>query len=105
MGWGRWSDEACDQLKATDLDTWVQGERFAIHMYVTGSDDSGTDTAEEDSSTDTASESEAFHWIESPKTGITESTFYGLRLKIYHVVYTAILNCMLNIKRLAQVVL
>ena len=52
------------QMKATDLDTGEQGERFVIYMYVTGSDDSDTDTAEEGSSTDILSiwHSEAFHW-------------------------------------------
>ena len=47
-----------DQMKTTDLYTGELGERFVI--YVTGSDDSSTDTADEDSSTDTASESEAY---------------------------------------------
>ena len=47
-----------DQMKVTE-----QGERFVIYIYVTGSDDSGTDTAEEYSSTDTAIESKAFHRI------------------------------------------
>ena len=45
-----------DQIKATDLDTGEQGEHYVIYMYVTGSDDSGTDTVEEGSSTDTVSE-------------------------------------------------
>ena len=48
-----------DQMKATDLYTGEQGERFVI--YMTGFDNSGTNTAEEGSITDTASESEAFH--------------------------------------------
>ena len=63
--------EACDHvekmkdlMKATCLGTGEQGEPYVIYMYVTGSDDSGTDTAEEGSITDTASESEAFHWID-----------------------------------------
>ena len=56
--------ETIDQMKAADLDAGEQGERFVIYMHMTGSDDSGTDTAEEGSSTDTASESEAVHWID-----------------------------------------
>ena len=51
-------------MKATDLYPWEQGERFVIYIYVTGSDDNGTDTAEEGKSTDTASGSEAFHRID-----------------------------------------
>ena len=47
-----------DQMKATDLYTGEQGDHFVI---VTGSDDSGTDTAEKGSSTDTASQSKVFH--------------------------------------------
>ena len=50
-----------DQMKATEFE---QGECFVMCMYVTGSDDSGTDTAEEGSSTDTVSESVAFHGID-----------------------------------------
>ena len=48
-----------DQMKTTVLDNWGQAERFVIYTYVTGSDDSGTGTAEKGSITDTASESEA----------------------------------------------
>ena len=33
-----------DQMKAKDLYPWEQGERFVMYMYVTGPDDSGTDT-------------------------------------------------------------
>ena len=60
--------EACDyvekmrdQMKATDLGTGKQDEHFVIYMYVTGSDDSGSDTVEENSNIYTASESETFH--------------------------------------------
>ena len=63
IGKDRWK-QVCDhvekmihQTKVTDLYTWEQDERFGI--YVTGSDDSVTDTAEEVTSTDTASESKA----------------------------------------------
>ena len=55
-------EKMIDQTKATDLYKWEQDERFVI--YVTGSDNSVTDTAKEVSSTDTASESEEFHWID-----------------------------------------
>ena len=48
---------------------WTAGDEPAtrglrpcgVYMYVTGTNDSGTDAAEEDSSLDTTSESEAFH--------------------------------------------
>ena len=53
-----------DQMKAADLDTREQGERFVIYMHMTDSDSSDTDTAEEGSSTNTASESEAVYWID-----------------------------------------
>ena len=45
-----------DQMKATVLDAGEQGERFVIYMYVTCSDDSGTDTVEQGSSSDTSTE-------------------------------------------------
>ena len=35
-----------DEMKATNLDTGEHGERFLTYMYETGSNDSGTDTAE-----------------------------------------------------------
>ena len=53
--------ETIDQTKAAELDAGEQGEHFGLYMHMTGSDGSGTDTAEEGSSTDTASESEAVH--------------------------------------------
>ena len=58
-------EKMIDQMKATDLDTGEQGERFIVdmYMYVTGSDDNGNDTVEEGSSTDTASEEVEFFWI------------------------------------------
>ena len=49
-----------DQIKTTDLVTKEEGERFLIYMYVTGSDDIGTDKPEEDIIIDTATEPEAF---------------------------------------------
>ena len=52
-------EKMIDQMKAADFDTEEQGEHFVTCMYVTGSDDSGTHTAEKGSSTDTVSESEA----------------------------------------------
>ena len=52
-------EKMIDQMKATDLYTGEQGERFVI--YMTGFDNSGTNAAEEGSRTDTASESEPFH--------------------------------------------
>ena len=44
-------------MKAADLDTGEQSERFLIYMHIPGSDDCGIDTAEEGNSTDIASES------------------------------------------------
>ena len=37
-------EKMINQMKATDLDTGEQGERRAFYMYMTGSDDSGTNT-------------------------------------------------------------
>ena len=53
--------EMIHQMKATNLVTGEQGERFMIYMYNTGSDDSGTDTAKEGGSHNTTSKSETFH--------------------------------------------
>ena len=54
-------EKMIDEMKVTNLDTGEHGERFMIYMYVTGTNDSGTDTAEEGSSIDTTCEPEAFH--------------------------------------------
>ena len=39
-------EKMIDEMKATNLDTGEHGEYFVIYMYVTGSNDSGTDIAE-----------------------------------------------------------
>ena len=39
-------EKMIDEMKATNLDTGEHGECFVIYMYVTGSNDSGTDIAE-----------------------------------------------------------
>ena len=60
--------DACDhvekminEMKATNLDTGEHGERFVNYIHVTGTNDSGTDTAKEGSSIDTMSQLEDFH--------------------------------------------
>ena len=54
-------EKVIDEMKATNLDTGEHGERFVIYMYVTGTNDSDTDTAGESRSIYTTSESEEFH--------------------------------------------
>ena len=55
------AEEMVDEMKATNLDTEEHRECFVIFRYVTGYDDSDTDTAEEGCSIDITSESEEFH--------------------------------------------